>query len=144
MTTANLDPSSNTDFIEGTVIEAWADDANEESDSVWTSASSASLQGTDWTVETLLSQLRQGNIDISPAFQRRSVWNAVRMSRFIESIFVGFPIPQLVLASDKSRRGVFIVLDGKQRLSAMRRFALDVEVDAHPLRLTGLDLLKQF
>jgi hypothetical protein len=144
MATAEAHFDGGNHFNEGTVIEAWADDASEEADSALTPASNAFLQGTDWTVETLLSQLRQGNIDVSPAFQRRSVWNTVRMSRFIESIFVGFPIPQLVLASDKARRGAFIVLDGKQRLSALSKFALMTDADPEPLRLTGLDLLPDF
>lgn len=127
-------------YTEGTTVEAWADDSSEDSDWAISAASNVSLQGTDWTVETILSQLRQANIDVTPHFQRRSVWSPARMSRFIESLFMGFPIPQLVLAADKTKRGAFIVLDGKQRLTALRQFALETEESA-ALRLTGLDLL---
>src|SRR5437016_1803628 len=52
---------------------------------------------TDWTVSTLLSQFERGAIDINPRFQRRDVWSNRRKSQFIESIFLGLPIPQLVL-----------------------------------------------
>lgn len=126
---------------EVTLVEAWADDAAEDTDYEGATFSGSTLQGTDWTVETIVSQLRQSNIDVSPHFQRRSVWSAQRMSRFIESLFIGFPVPQLVLAADKRRRGGFIVLDGKQRLTALQRFVLDAQSGIDSLRLTGLDLL---
>ncbi|MFF8938718.1 DUF262 domain-containing protein [Streptomyces paradoxus] len=83
----------------------------------------AVVTDTDWTAETILSQLRRGNIQLNPRFQRRDAWNRVRKSRFIESLILGLPIPQLVLAEDKRRRGKFIVIDGKQRLLALRQFA---------------------
>lgn len=83
----------------------------------------AVVTDTDWTTETILSQLRRGNIQLNPRFQRRDAWNKARKSRFVESLILGLPIPQIVLAEDKSRRGKFIVLDGKQRLLAISQFA---------------------
>jgi len=38
-------------------------------------------------------------------------------------LVLGLPIPQIVLAENKVRRGAFIVLDGKQRLLTLRQFA---------------------
>ena len=70
----------------------------------------------DWTVETIVRQVQQGNIDLDPAFQRRNAWRDHRRSRLIESFILGFPVPQLVLAENPRRRGTFIVIDGKQRL----------------------------
>jgi hypothetical protein len=77
----------------------------------------------DWTAATIVSQLDQGNIDINPAFQRRDAWTAARKSKFIESLILGLPIPQLVLAENKTKKGSFIVIDGKQRLLSLRQFA---------------------
>ena len=79
--------------------------------------SDAVLHSSDWTVETLFSQLKRKNIDINPRFQRRDAWDSGKKSRFIESIILGLPIPQIVLAERKGERGRYIVLDGKQRLS---------------------------
>jgi Protein of unknown function DUF262 len=76
----------------------------------------AVVTGTDWTTETVVSQLKRGNIQLDPRFQRRDAWKRDRKSRFIESLIVGLPIPQIVLAESKRERGRFIVLDGKQRL----------------------------
>jgi len=40
------------------------------------------VAASDWTTQTILSQLDQGNIDINPAFQRRDAWRPARKSRF--------------------------------------------------------------
>src|SRR5688500_3142614 len=80
------------------------------------SVSEAVVTSTDWTTETILSQLARGNIFLTPNFQRRDAWTDARKSRFIESLFLALPIPQLVLAERKEKRGSYIVIDGKQRL----------------------------
>lgn len=83
---------------------------------------SAVVTGTDWTTETVIAQLSRGNIQLNPRFQRRDAWRRDRKSRFIESLLVGLPIPQIVLAEAPNERGKFIVLDGKQRLLAIMQF----------------------
>lgn len=106
----------------------------------------AVVTGTDWTVATLVDQLRRGNIDLAPNFQRRGVWQQSRKSRFIESLVLGLPIPQIVLAEKPGERGRFIVLDGKQRLLSIRQFCAEpdtFEQDAGftPTKLDKLTLL---
>lgn len=101
---------------------AWDDDPDDNFVSRQEVAN-AVVTDTDWTTETILSQLRRGNIQLNPRFQRRDAWDPKRKSRFIESVVLGYPIPQIVLAEDRNRRGAFIVLDGKQRLLALRQFA---------------------
>ncbi|MEV0078636.1 DUF262 domain-containing protein [Nocardia neocaledoniensis] len=74
----------------------------------------------DWSVQSLLDRI--GNtFDINPAFQRRDAWNGERKSQYIESLMLGLPVPQVVLAEDKTSKR-FIVLDGKQRLITMKQF----------------------
>src|SRR4051812_14974935 len=51
----------------------------------------AILAPSDWTVETIVSQLKQGNIILNPYFQRREAWKPVRQAKFIESLFLGLP-----------------------------------------------------
>lgn len=82
----------------------------------------AVLHSTDWTTETIVSQLRRGNIVLNPSFQRRDAWKVQQKSRFIESLILGLPIPQIVLAEVKDQRGKFIVLDGKQRLLSILQY----------------------
>ena len=100
----------------------------------------AVVSGTDWTTETLVSQLKRENIQINPRFQRRDAWKRDRKSRFIESLIVGLPIPQIVLAESKQERGKFIVLDGKQRLLAILQFWGIGEGDNNAYTLSGLTL----
>lgn len=105
----------------------------------------ASISGKDWTVETLVSQMRKGRIDLEPSFQRRSAWLGNRKSKLLESIMLGFPIPQIVLAEKRENPGHYFVLDGKQRLLALRQFFVDPEDSRDrgfsPLKLNGLEVL---
>lgn len=106
------------------------------------SFSEAVLWGTDWTTETVVSQLKKGNIELSPNFQRRDAWGAERKSQFIESIILGLPIPQIILAERKDKRGSYIVIDGKQRLLSIRQYCvIDDNDEFQPLKLTGLKVL---
>lgn len=105
------------------------------------SINTAVVTSTDWTTETILNQLRRGNIHLTPRFQRRDAWTPARKSRFIESLFLSLPIPQLVLAERRDKRGSYIVIDGKQRLLSLLQFAGTGSDSAfQPLALTGLEL----
>jgi hypothetical protein len=98
-----------------------------------------SLWGTDWTTETIVNQLRRGNINLNPRFQRRNAWDGPRKSLFVESLILGLPVPQIILAEEKGKKGSFVVIDGKQRLLTLRQFSARPEGDDfEQLRLTGL------
>ncbi|MCC0181165.1 DUF262 domain-containing protein [Aeromonas hydrophila] len=112
------------------------DDQQEEESDVQDviSFQDAVVMTADWTIETLNTQINKGNIDLQPGFQRRVAWDDVRKSRLIESIIVGMPVPNIVLAENKNNRGKFIVIDGKQRLATVNEFM------AGDLKLKGLDI----
>lgn len=76
----------------------------------------------DWSVQSLLERIGT-TFDITPTFQRRDAWSADRKSLYVESLILGLPVPQIVLAEDKDRKARFIVLDGKQRLMTIKQFA---------------------
>jgi hypothetical protein len=97
------------------------------------------VTGTDWTTATLLDQLVRENIQLNPRFQRRDAWNIERKSRFIESIILGFPIPHIVLASNRTERGKFVVLDGKQRLLTILQFYGKSDTKNNNFSLRGLE-----
>lgn len=99
------------------------------------------VSGTDWTAETIISQIDKGNIQLNPRFQRRDAWENSRKSQFIESLILGLPIPQVVLAESPSKRGSYIVIDGKQRLLSIRQFAAHANDHTFvPLKLSGLTI----
>ena len=54
------------------------------------------------------------------------------------------PVPQLILAERTGKKGSFIVIDGKQRLRTIKRFAAkDDDSYFMPLKLNGLKELKR-
>ena len=107
------------------------------------SLSDSVLWGTDWTTETVVSQLKKKNIELSPSFQRRDAWADDRKSSFIESIILGLPIPQIILAERKDKKGSYLVIDGKQRLLSLRQFCVTSDEDEFSaLKLKNLTVLE--
>ena len=76
----------------------------------------------DWTIETIFNQINIENIDLNPKFQRRNAWNDDKRSKLIESIIMGYPVPEIVLAENPNKKRSFIVIDGKQRLLTLAGF----------------------
>ena len=84
--------------------------------------SSLRVYSRDWTIETIYSQIQQGNIDLNPKFQRRNAWNDDKKTRLIESLITGMPVPEIVFAEHPEEKRSFIVIDGKQRLLTIAGF----------------------
>lgn len=91
----------------------------------------------DWSVQSLLERIGT-TFDIAPTFQRRDAWTVERKSLYIESLVLGLPVPQIVLAEVPERKGRFIVLDGKQRLITIKQFAAPDE-DFKPFKLRKME-----
>lgn len=104
--------------------------------------SNMAISGTDWTADTIVNQIHKGNILLSPYFQRRDAWSPKMKSRFIESLFLGLPIPQIILAENKDKKGTYIVIDGKQRLLSLQQFVEGNE-EGKKLKLVGLEVKEQ-
>jgi len=101
------------------------------------------------TIDLLLTRLKEGELDLSPDFQRRSnLWSEKTKSGLIESLLLRIPIPSLYVSEDQN--GNYTVVDGLQRICAIAHFvnvaALNKAVDStlNPLRLTKLQSLKEF
>ena len=100
----------------------------------WGTRQKSVLFNTDWTVSTIVQQIERGNINLDPDFQRRSAWDRERRSQLIESLVIGLPIPNIVLAESKDSRGKFMVIDGKQRLSTLYDYVSATSKDNFSLR----------
>jgi hypothetical protein len=97
------------------------------------------LSSSDWSIETIVDQFDRENIQINPSSHRRHLWNLVVKSRFIESIILGFPLPQILLAVNLEERGKYIVVDGNQRLLSILEFYGKSETENNGFVLTGLE-----
>ena len=91
------------------------------------------------SMDSLIERMHHGEIDMNTDFQRNAdLWSPNKMSRLIESILIRLPLPAFYFdASDEER---WLIVDGLQRLSAIRRFVLDKD---RPLRLHGLEFLSK-
>lgn len=56
-------------------------------------------------------------LDMSPEFQREYVWKSRQKSELIESLLMGIPLP-LFYVKERTD-GVYVIIDGKQRLSTI-------------------------
>lgn len=73
----------------------------------------------DFNVLTISSYLDAGSI-IIPSIQRFYTWDIKRASKFIESLILGLPVPQIFLFEEKRSR--LLILDGQQRLLSIYFF----------------------
>jgi hypothetical protein len=66
----------------------------------------------------------RGRLDLSPPYQRRSVWSNKERKYLLDTIFSGYPCPPIFLYKSISDQGVstFHVVDGKQRLETVIKF----------------------
>lgn len=133
------------DMIDDSVSVFTASDINNEQEEDVSkngidSINQMAISGTDWTTETIVRQIEKGNIILDPDFQRREAWTTTKKSRFIESLVLGFPIPQVVLAESRDKKGRFIVIDGKQRLISLQQFMREDSSKPHTLKLRGLEV----
>jgi hypothetical protein len=102
----------------------------------------------DITVKELISMVDDSLIDIAPDYQRQFRWTEEGQSTFIESVFLGIPIPSLYTAANSD--GTWELIDGVQRLSTLIHFMGSEEVRkkilSKPklLSLSGLEKLTAF
>ena len=79
-----------------------------------------SSYGWDSDVEGLVKRLNREDIKL-PGFQRGFVWSSTEQSRFIESLILGLPVPNIFLAQDRNSKTLNII-DGQQRLKTLQRY----------------------
>jgi hypothetical protein len=64
-----------------------------------------------------------GLLELSPDFQRRSVWSEKAKSYLIDTIIRGKPIPKILITQSlQGKKNVRVVVDGQQRLRTIMEF----------------------
>ena len=71
----------------------------------------------DVAIGELLNMYADGDIRLNPAFQRIYRWDEEHKARFIESILIGIPIPEIFVAQKSD--GKWDIVDGVQRISTL-------------------------
>ena len=87
------------------------------------------------TMDVLIKRLRNDEIDLAPDFQRRAgIWMDGAQSRLIESMLIKIPLPAFYM--DATEDNKWLVVDGLQRLTSIKKYVVD-----ESLRLSGLEFL---
>ena len=90
------------------------------------------------TLRNIIERLKHDEIDMNTDFQRHAeLWNNQKMSKLIESILIRFPLPAFYF--DASNDDKWLIVDGLQRLSAIKKFVIDKKLTLH-----GLEYLKDY
>ena len=77
------------------------------------------VRKTQYSVADFMKWQQDGTLNLTPAFQRRSVWRAGAKSYFIDTVVRGLPIPIIYLRQRldlNSKTTIREVVDGQQRL----------------------------
>ncbi|MGW5161092.1 DUF262 domain-containing protein [Nonomuraea wenchangensis] len=78
------------------------------------------FQTSDPDIATIIRRIERGTIDLQPDFQRGEVWTTPKKQRLIDTILRQWHVPPIHLVAKGGGR--FDVLDGQQRLTAIRDF----------------------
>ncbi len=104
--------------------------------------------GADYPVDSLVKRMEAEDIIVPTfglqptdtseivGFQREYVWPRPKADRFIESLLLGLPVPGIFLVKEPS--GVFLVLDGHQRLYTLHAF-YDGTIHGQEYRLANVE-----
>lgn len=86
-------------------------------------------------LKTVVDRIESDDIDLQPDFQRQEIWSPAKKKRLIDTVLRGWSIPPVFLVVTKDGR--MEVLDGQQRLAALRDFVRnDFSIDGS---ITPLD-----
>ena len=84
-----------------------------------------------WPIAEFCGRANDGDLNLSPSYQRADVWPRGDAQLLIESILRGIPLPSVILLKKNDQTGDhFEIIDGKQRLTSILRFTA-----AHPRAL---------
>lgn len=92
-------------------------------------------------IDALLKRYTHHELVLNPGFQRKAgLWKREAQSQLIESLLIRIPIPAFYLdvtTTDDREDEKWVVVDGLQRITALKNFVVD-----KTLKLAGLDYLK--
>jgi hypothetical protein len=90
------------------------------------------------SIDLLVKRIEEKEIDLTPDFQRKAgIWTTLAQSRLIESVLIRIPLPAFYFdATDDDK---WVVIDGLQRLTTLKRFIIEKK-----LILRNLEFLKEY
>jgi len=88
------------------------------------------------TIDGMIKRIANDEINLHPDFQRMGgIWNDVVQSRLIESLLIRIPLPAFYMdATDDDK---WLVIDGLQRLTTLKRFIMEKSLKLQKLEFWG-------
>ena len=86
-------------------------------------------------IQDLLNLYNNGELNLSPWYQRRAVWSVPQKSYLLNTIFEQKPIPTLYIRHSldiEAEKSIREVVDGQQRIRAIIEFVKDSFPTKHP------------
>lgn len=76
------------------------------------------------TIGWFRGRYREKSLVIRPPYQRKPVWSAKQKCSLIESILLGYPVPEIYIHVETSPDGAetFAIVDGQQRIRTVLQF----------------------
>lgn len=94
-------------------------------------------------LKALFERINHNEIDLLTDFQREGdLWDLTKQTRLIESILIRFPLPAFYF--DGTNDNKWLIVDGLQRISALKNFIIDKKIKGQPFALKNLEFLKDF
>jgi uncharacterized protein DUF262 len=77
-------------------------------------------------VGDLVNDIEEGRLILRPYFQRRLVWTNTVKDRFLETVRLGLPFPEIFMATGeldtKTMKRKNLLVDGQQRISTLKEY----------------------
>jgi len=79
---------------------------------------------TNQTISWFFQRQKDNTLELSPSFQRNSVWPSKAKEALIDTILLNLPIPEIYLVNKVTIEGIsqHIVVDGQQRIRSILEF----------------------
>lgn len=90
------------------------------------------------SIKSLFDEWKDGDILLSPDYQRNFVWNKQKSTNLIESIFLNIPLPVIFTSEGEKEE----VIDGQQRLTSIFSFIDGKYPNGDDFKLRKLKILK--
>lgn len=124
-------------LAENTFIEKYEDSINEY-DEKRQKLKNTKITKQTWSVLEIYQKIKEELLILEPEYQRKVVWDAQKQTSFIESLFMGIVVPPIYIVEIPGNNVLddttYEVVDGKQRLSAIKKFLLgDLKLNSKSL-----------
>lgn len=124
-------------LAENTLIETYEDSINEY-DEKRQKLKNTKITKQTWSVLEIYQKIKDELLILEPEYQRKVVWDSQKQTSFIESLFMGIVVPPIYIVEIPGNNVLddttYEVVDGKQRLSAIKKFLLgDLKLNSKSL-----------